>query len=371
MKNLVKIYLAVFLLLILQNSAFAQFTITASNCSSGNSNVITPGPGSTGAYYPVGTGGSCSVTNLTGPLPNLYTLYKLVSGSWVAQTGTGSVVAFTGLAPGTYQVTGQFSQIVSSACPDGYIKIYDYSGRLIGYGGNYGALQTSNILTIGPPSSADVTFSFIHDAEWGAPNYPALGYYDPSGIVKISTTGTRYSSVISYKYAVTETDGSGNVVNYWLRDWISGQMPTTPIDLSNLCSRGQGYPANWTPYHGYSVLLAIDDDPCGTGTYEQYSQSFTVCTSGAGCELTELSNPISIAPNPATGSFRLTNVLFNPGAEYRLTLMDLSGRLVKEYANVSQQGQDYDISELSTGLFVANLWNGSERIFSSKLSVSK
>jgi hypothetical protein len=63
--------------------------------------------------------------------------------------------------------------------------------------------------------------------------------------------------------------------------------------------------------------------------------------------------------------------LFIPGTEYHLTVTDLSGRQVREYENISQQGQTYDVSGLSTGLYIVSLWNGTSKIYTDKLSIAK
>ncbi len=375
MKNLLKLSLAFLAVVLIGMSANAQsFTITnGGGCSSGNSNSINVGPGAGGGnIYPVGTSGSCEIVNLTGPLVNQYTLWKLVSGSWTSASSPNvSVKSFTGLAPGTYKVTGQFPQQVSSACPGGYIKIDNYLGQWIGYGGNYGATETSNTISIGAPSTADIKFTFVKDAEYTGPHSPAnASNFDPTGDVTINTTGTSVA-ITAYQVDGWEYDQYGNYLNWWGTGWISGQAPTT-LDLSRLLFHlGAGVYPNWVTGHQYQVQFCISDNPCGTPTYEQVFVPFYICPSGDGCEMTDVNTPISISPNPASASFRLNNVLFTPGTEYHLTLTDMSGRVVREYNNVSEQAQTYNISDISTGLYVASLWNGTAKVFTNKLSIAK
>ena len=377
MKIFFKPLFAFMALVLITINTKAQFTITGSCVSSGNNNTITVGPGAGGGnIYPVGTSGSCEIVTVSGPLVNQYTLWKLVNGSWTAASSPNvSVNSFTGLAPGTYQVTGQFPQQVSSACPGGYIKIDNYIGQWIGYGGNYGATQTSNTVSIGIPSLSDVQASFIGDGgTCGASLYNITNANgsNTSKHVRLSTAGTNPYSA----YAVFINEGCSP--NRWVPQqegpgayaagWVNGPPPSV-LDISYDWQTGTG--GGFNNYCQYTIQYVVSNGGCGTGWYEK-DYVFTIEPSTSPCELTDPdASLISLTPNPASNNFRLNNVLFTPGAEYHLSLTDMSGRLVKEYTNVAQSGQNFDISEVGVGLYVAALWNGNERIFTTKLSVSR
>jgi len=284
---------------------------------------------------------------------------KEANGEWIEVQG-GGFDYFYGLnfrvtTPGTYRVKYYIPTLKPSPlCEGGGIQIVDpVTLNRIGWQGwwQYIPANTfySNEVGVGPTQPEDINWSFID------PNGNDL--FDPSQQVVMNTAGTK--NYTAYWLAIFE---KGGLNRYWSQGWTNGQIPGDQINLTvNASSYFGGF--QQIPV-SYTVQFAISNT-CNT-VWTNLDRTFAVCPSGLGCRASVGEN-IRIYPNPTKQSFRLDNINAADNVSYTMTITDLSGRVMKRFNNIDQQ--EFDIADLNKGLYIINVWNGSQRIFVDKLSV--
>ncbi len=138
---------------------------------------------------------------------------------------------------------------------------------------------------------------------------------------------------ISPIYNLNESlDGSQDITGYWTDDDATGILSGSMIDVSTL-SFGNDY--NFT-YHAMGSG-ACDDDT-----------STVVITVDVCDGLFELSNNISVYPNPSNGVFSLSVNNFNPNSTVEIT--NLAGKTIYSN-NLTSNNSSIDITGIETGVY--------------------
>ncbi len=306
-------------------------------------------------------GGACNA----GPDDPRYYLdrYNFATGAWTLNAKPyQSCNEFTGLAHGTYRMRVQRPVDIGGAggCEGGHVKAYNTAGQFIGWRGAYtnAPIYTSNSVVVGASIDGDISCTYI-DIQT-----PTNYLFNSNQAVILNTAGT-----INYDrwwLAIFEKGGQNR---YWSQGWTFGPIPLDQLNLTTLVGGAfGGGPNGFEPFTTatYQVQFAI-----ATGFNEAWVECpsvFNVCPPGLSCRSID-DEPIAISPNPASSSFHISNLDLNSENTYSLRVTDLSGRTVKSYAQISQE--DVDIAELSNGLYIVNILEGDNRIYTSKLSVIK
>jgi hypothetical protein len=97
-------------------------------------------------------------------------------------------------------------------------------------------------------------------------------------------------------------------------------------------------------------------------------KNFAVCPAGLGCRIAE-DEDIRLYPNPANNSFQLHNFDIDPSKQQLIVLMDMNGRTVKSFEQITQSV--FDVSDLTNGLYIVSIWENGSRLLTTKLSVVK
>ena len=163
----------------------------------------------------------------------------------------------------------------------------------------------------------------------------------------------------------------GTSNRYASSGWVSGQIPGNEIQLLNVWKSSLGPTAEFTPIGPqlnptYSVQFAITNN-CNSAwtSISNPMPFFQKRPQGWGCRNTDDDAAIAVSPNPANGYFKIP-ALETGEDNIQISVTDMTGRLVKQYNNVQAQ---YEVSDLSNGIYVINVLRQGVRIHSSKLSV--
>ena len=310
------------------------------------------------------------------PLYETYSLQKQNPNlSWttvrtVGPTFFGTVQRYVGLSHGSYRLTVDVpNPIKTSNCEGNYLIVTNYSGQIYGKVGTYGFATTSNTVIIGATDQNDIAFNWIKTQ--GTPPPPNLSnppIYCFEENPKISTVGTH--NYTHYWVAIFE-QGLGTTNRYASTGWISGQIPAEIDLLTDVWKVGGGTSWEFTPIGpsanpSYQVQFAITNG-CNTSwtTIANPMPFFQKRPQGWGCRNTEEDQAIVISPNPAMSYFSIP-AIETGDSNIKVSVSDMTGRIVKQYNSVQQQ---YEVSDLSNGIYVVNVTQQGVRIHSSKLSV--
>jgi hypothetical protein len=290
-----------------------------------------------------------------------------LASPWVkVQGGTGGIhgdnVVFNVSTHGTYRIENQRPVVLKNAtCPNGR-DVLNVLGQLVGKRGEFETSQAipllgipsmplqstfSNEVVVGATVPSDITWNFV-DANGN-------NLFNPGDQIRMNTTGTR--NYEAWWLAVFENGGQNR---YWSNGWQTGQIPSE-LNLNARCAFGQDF--KQIPV-SYTVQFAISAN-CNT-SWTNLDRNFSICPAGFGCRVAE-EDMISLYPNPANNTFQLLNI--DPAKGQRVLLTDIAGRTVKSFDPIAQS--EFDISDLSNGLYIVSVWEGEHRAFTTKLSVVK
>lgn len=379
------------LLILLQcfcyNAAKAQVTanvsLSVTNCTSSSIDVALSFNGFPETVYPdissmyIASKGCIRVLKNPAQTP-LYETYSLQKQnpnlSWttvstMGPTFFGKVQRYVGLSHGSYRLTVDVpNPIITSNCEGNSIRVDDALGQILGKIGRYGFVTTSNTVIIGATDQNDIAFNWIKTQ--GTPPPPNLSsppIYCFEENPKISTIGT--FNYTHYWVAIFE-QGFGTSNRYASTGWIAGQIPAQIDLLNDVWKKPNG---NWefTPIGpganpSYQVQFAITNS-CNTSwtTIDSPMPFFQKGPQGWGCRNTEDDQAIVVAPNPAMSYFSIPAIETGDN-NIKVSVSDMTGRVVKQFNSVQTQ---YEISDLSNGIYVVNVTQQGVRIHSSKLSV--
>jgi Secretion system C-terminal sorting domain len=273
--------------------------------------------------------------------------------------GSNSTGNFTGLSHGTFRVAMTFPIIRGIiSCTKGFATVQNTIGQKIGFEGTYAGQPSfiSNEVVVGATLPSEVQYTYI-DPTNGMPNG-----WDVNELMKIDASNSK--NYDRWWLAIFEQGGSNR---YRSLGWNFGKMSV--LDLKDIWNNGSGWQFQQGTYY-YVQLAAMTG--CNSSWVEatnpvSSSNAFFVCGNNWGCKtVSEYTNMI-VSPNPANNTFRVSNV--DNISDHRVTLTDLSGRTVKSYSNISNE--ELDIAELPTGMYLVQLWNGTKKVQTTKLSVVK
>jgi Secretion system C-terminal sorting domain len=307
--------------------------------------------------------GCCRVITVGNPAtPRFVLQQKQSNGTYTNFAGPQFSPIFTGVTTiGTYRVEIEVPRVdvtsFSSICPSG-VTCFNISGQTIGMWGQWDPnKRLTNEVYVGATQPNDIQFSFVDDDNNTTWNLNEAKV--------INTSGTKAGSYDRYWLAIFEQNPPNR---YWSQGWTFGQIPTT-IDIGSRWGSTHG---QFNQLTGYYLQLAAMNGCNTSGWIEannnsQGSRVFVICPSGNGCKSMNLEDNITLSPNPTNISFRIMGI--DTDADYSLSLTDLSGRQVKTFSTIANQ--DLDVSELPVGMYIAQLWNGSKKVQTTKLSIVK
>ena len=213
----------------------------------------------------------------------------------------------------------------------------------------------SNSVVMGATVQSDIAWNFID------PNGNDL--FSPGEQIKMNTANT--TNCESWWVAIFENGGQNR---YWSNGWTQGLIPGNLINLTSLTNGALQSGIN--PFAqipvSYTVQFAISSS-CNT-QWINLDKNFAICPAGLGCRIAE-NEDIRLYPNPANNSFQLYNFDTDPSKQQRIVLMDMNGRTVKSFEQITQSL--FDISDLTNGLYVVSIWENGSRLLTTKLSVVK
>ena len=348
--------------------AFVQFGY-AQTASGGCTSVTVTNNGGgypTNSYFSfVGykncTNGSCCRVITSGsPAAPYYQLQQLQSnGTWSNIGSEQQGTTFSGLGThGTYRVRIKVPMYNTALCSGSLTILYNTLGQFIGYWGQWDpTYRYTNNVVVGSSVTSDIAYSFV---DGGGGNALPDGF-DFGETVSINTTGTK--NYESWWVAIFE-NGAPN--RYRSMGWTNGNgtLPTS-INLSTFWNGGQGWVFN--SLGSYTVQFAISA-PCNTA-WANLDKSFFICPAGSGCRPADIDEKITISPNPANGAIKLNNYKVIPGASFKMVVIDMSGRTVKEFNQYSSDA--YDVSELGCGMYSVTVWDGNNQTHTSKLTIAR
>lgn len=290
---------------------------------------------------------------LQSPRTPQFSLQRPVGESWVTVAGWQLSPQFNDLPHGWYRIAVRAPRyIVAPNCTTGWIKIYNTFNQHVGFEGEWAPTIYSNMVTVGETVQSDVKWTFID------PN--SNGLFDSGDEVKMNTLGT-----INYDHWWVAIFENGGQNRYASNGWTSGLIPGNQFDLRQFWVDKTGTMFSEIPV-SYTVQFAISSR-CDT-EWTNLDRWFAVCPTGTGCRIGE-TGALTIAPNPASTYFSLNGFHPSEASSYRLTLTDLNGRILKTFSQDIQR--QFDVSDLSNGLYIVQIWENDARVFTTRLSVMR
>jgi len=288
--------------------------------------------------------------------------YNFSTKTWVQSVGPAGCPIFD-VAHGTWRVRAQNPIALNgSGCDGGHILVYNNAAQWIGWMGTYtnAPIFTSNVVVVGPTQQNEVNAAYKE-------TYGTIGnsLFNYDEIPMLNTTNT-----INYEnwwIAIFERGGQNR---FGGQGWTSGFIPNDEINLQQVWTNAgfDGF-APITSGVTYEVQFAVAGR-CNQYWVQANLPFFGVCSQSMPCREVIEEPEISLNPNPANNSFRLSGLdIGAPSSDQRLSIYDLSGRIVKEFGQINQD--DFDVSDLSSGLYVVSLWEGGNRTKTLKLSIAR
>jgi Secretion system C-terminal sorting domain len=309
-------------------------------------------------HYPAGKNNPCNIT--TGACPAAETEFQLMrvatGGDVVVMNWTKNRL-FTNLVHGTYYVNQRSPELkVSAECPKPLA--FNSVGQQVGFIGRW-AFSKSNVIPVGATVQSDVNWNFTGTSPFGS-----------NAEIKMDVSNTKNYDI--WWLGIFEIGGKNRS---WANGWTAGSIPSDPkdpkkqiIDLKKLGSSSPFTNGNFQELPvKYTVQFAIAVQQCNT-VWTNLNRDFSICPASLGCRSDE-DQAIILSPNPASNTFKLHNIDISAESQTKVFVTDISGRTVKAFEVDGQD--DFDISDLNSGLYLVSVMNNGGRIFTTKLSVSK
>lgn len=362
MRNFIFKQMSLLVLTFIYATSSEAQTLTASSCTSiviGNIPLY-----ATDLHYEsniANTASSCTKVTVypTATILPKYVLEKKVNNVWTTVASSRFNTTFNGLSSGFYRASVQLPTLFNVVgCPDNRLCVIDVQGKQIGFVGFLGNVFTTNEVYIGATQPDDIQFAFVDNNS----NFNNTAW-DLNETKVINTSGTKPGTYDRYWLAIVELSSPNR---YHSVGWTFAQIPTN-INIGNIWANAFG---SFNQFGSYKVQLAAMTG-CNSGWVEatnpQGSTTFFVCPNGSGCKGMGNEEVITLSPNPTNVSFRVSGLDLN--ADYSLVLHDLSGKTVSTFTNIANQ--DLDVPDLPVGLYIAQLWNGTKKVQTTKLSIVK
>lgn len=284
-------------------------------------------------------------------------------GTTWTNTSSGGIDAivpnFGNLPHGTYRIKIKIPVIYKSvSCPGG-IAYIDNNGSTIGYQATLSAeAYYTNEVIVGATVPSDLSDIVFID---GDGRNMSLDGYDYGERVTMSTEGSK--NYDTWTVAIEERTGTRR----WMGEgWRNGRMPGDKFDLSNLWKNGGAQPSwEFILYGKYNVLFEAHNSACYP-TWNERLSSFYICPNGTGCKwrTQEQKANQDISCNVENGTLRLFQIDLQ-SENYHLELYAMDGRRVKAISNLPSAS--IDISDLSEGIYIVNLYDSRQRVYSGRV----
>ena len=292
------------------------------------------------------------------------------SGNFVTVAGPLTDNAnYSNLPQGTYRVRYSWADYVK--CGSGSATAFK-NGINLGTLGTFLPTEYTSEVVVGSPAQSDNQWSWLNPSPIFAPSL-----FDPGDVIRIDASSCK--NFDQYGIAIQEFWPGGALGNWRALNnnswWISNTSnPLGIVDLRNLWDPSGNDP-NWKfiPGNTYRVQVTISNSKCASWVDVNPLPTVTLCYPSWGCREGAALNKKepSISPNPVSQKFKVNDIAFERVAFIKdeLAIHDLAGRLVKNFDYVNDT--EYDISNLSTGVYFVSILRDGHRIFSNKLMVSR
>ena len=206
---------------------------------------------------------------------------------------------------------------------------------------------------------------------------------DKAGIFKVVSTGPAVKRT-SVRFTASVTNGSTfDSIKWTIPAFVSAPYATvnagvvyTTTDTLTLSFDSTGK----TTYFKAGALKVELVNACGTGTAKTFALNATTTLSKNGSEMelkeiqenaTEVSNTLSVYPNPNNGSFNISRTSNNTEAEAKVIITNILGQVVSTIVVPNNNGTiSSEINaNLSTGIYFVTLQIGDE-VSVAKISVN-
>jgi hypothetical protein len=285
-----------------------------------------------------------------------FSLQKNNGESWTTVSNWQTSSVFNNITEhGWYRVAVRVPEyLVVSYCSSGWINIYSTTFQWVGFEGVWASTLYSNQVVVGATVPGDINWVFVDT------NSNNFFYVDEEIIM--NTAGTK--NYDRYWVAIMEKGGQSR---YWTDGWKHGLIPNNMINLTEKSDDVFGGVFDFIPVR-YQVQFAIMSS-CDT-EWTNLDEEFLVCEEwSTGCRIAGKQEKIGIAPNPAASSFSITNLDEATRNSSRLTLTDMTGKIVKNFPPGASR--ELDISDLPNGLYILRVMDRNFLIHTAKLSVVK
>lgn len=290
---------------------------------------------------------------------------------------------YSNLERGTYRVHIHHSSEFDGECvhqSTGELisppNVYLYNGIFLGKLGEYrsgvGEYFTNEVV-VGAPTQNDNQWAFLN----GNNNLILNTMFDPGEPIRIDATACK--NFDKYDVAIQEFWPGGTPGrwrsksgNYGINGLISNAQ--IPLGVENLRAIFDPIAAdpNWQfiPGNTYRVQVAISNSACSS--WIDNLQTFFLCYSTWGCRggIDQAKIEPSISPNPVSRTFKIDGIEFNPVSSVKdeLIIHDLTGRRIKNFKTI--QNNEFDVSDLATGVYMVSVLRDDHKLFTKKLVVS-
>ncbi len=271
---------------------------------------------------------------------------------------------FSNVETGTYRVRfilpGPIPCNIYTPGQPGNVDAYTLSGQ---YLGDWGALtyspdQFSNDVLVG--ASYEINDYTFVDNE---PDFNPLAYDEKEEVIMDATNSEFYDL---WWLAIFEHGPQYNRYKSW--GWHSGKF-----GVRSLTGFWKGF--DFEPLHSYTVQFVIENSKCRHGIEDNteniawtQNKTFFICPEGTGCKFGIDDKDVILSPNPAGSYIQLQNFDYTVDVGYTLSILDLTGKMIK---SIELKSNEVNISDLSNGLYIVNVSKKGKQLIKTKLAVMK
>ncbi len=300
------------------------------------------------------------ITSGDSATPRFYLEKKDDDNNWASVAGPQFSPVFNDLDKGIYRVRMHIPEVLYNSCEGGEaILLYNTLGQFVGYWGTWSDPFFTNEVLVGEATPDDIGFAFVDAGE-----NPGNALFDMDEEVVIDVSASKNYNL--WYLSVTETKSP---YRWKTMGWNHGAVPNNGVlNLTDVWDPSAFYPIP----NSYQIAFVVENNECKTANSWNVldpKPEFFICPEGVtGCRLGIDEREIAISPNPATSAIKLQHFIPDPGWDYRLTITDIAGKVVKD---MSLKTNELDISNLQNGMFVVRILKEKEQVFTSKLIVNK
>jgi hypothetical protein len=299
---------------------------------------------------------------IQGLLPSLRLQKKDAQGAFVTvkQVAGNMGYVFSDLPKGVYRVQVRLPEMNLSLCCGKPVKIFDSSGRDIGWLGRLSPNWiTSNEVLVGPASQSDINAILVDPNNNNA--------FDLGQVVEFdATNSTHYDQ---WRIDIAETGPVFN--NRWA---TTGWQIGTQANVQQIHDIWGGIHGSFAPWHLYQINFVIENQRCVNGhefpaeSWNNKMYSFLICPEGTGCKIRKDDIQFTLAPNPASNWVKFMDIddIWQEG--FSFTIQDLHGRALLDTPILSDE---IDVSHIPSGTYICTIHRNGEVFANKKLIIQK